>query len=559
MHIFLAIVFTLHFVEGEPETRIPIAFENRSSFECFSKVILESRAKNVHFINAEISAKFLKNFAWTSFNKPSRVVLATEWEDLCVVFPEDFETLLSLLRTFHECHRAKIMIVFSTLHVSAMKSLFDFSWKLGITDIIVVSHIKGSCHIYTYIPFDKDSCFDTSPVVINTKLNGSTEYFPKKVTHMNSCQIQIEYSMKSRQSSHEPEIRFHGLIDFLASAMKSKPYAIYRVSSSYPDIIDNETALLFAPFNQNLDRDRRFVFSPVTTAARVGLCLPSRRASSVEWFRIFTEFSVHVWCAVFSVFLFVVLYSYFFVYDRKELGFAVLATLQELLNTPSPMVPILRWQDRLCFPLWLTLCLVLNCAYQSSLKSKLTVPVIRDAIESVADLVESDVPVFVPTSIYSSAKDHWLRKPEYLPLLEKVVEVQGVTVYELYVNHNGTFALFCDKEDIYYYFRGSSYRLLPDFDYETLVSPFMLLKPSPLERLFKKSMVRILDAGAFDYTYDRAFSSQTSKFRKMKDNRSSLSLRALSAVFMVWVVGCCVALLCFIGEVFTRNRIKLYP
>jgi len=98
-----------------------------------------------------------------------------------------------------------------------------------------------------------------------------------------------------------------------------------------------------------------------------------------------------------NIVFFCVSVCYIFVVLRKKrsLTYAILIGFQTLLNAGTN-VRIFPARDRLFLSSWLVEWLVLIAAHQSHLVSDLTFQVSADAIESVADFLQSDVKMPVP-------------------------------------------------------------------------------------------------------------------------------------------------------------------
>jgi len=444
-----------------------------------------------------------------------------------------------------------------------MRVLFDQCWQLGITDVVVVKNRENMCFIYSYFPFSKNKCFNTFPVLMSSwekRLSGNINitqmFFPDKLSDLYSCPLQIEYGKETRDAGYV--IRWAGLVPFLLKAMKATPRIIDQIDGDYPNVIHKRTDILFDIFYQNVERLQKFVFSPVSSTTTSGICFPDEKRPVVEWSRILNEFSRSVWCGVLICATVVVSYVYFVFYKRtKNIGSVVLETLRELLNAPVPMFPVTRWQDRVCLPLWWYFCFLLNSAYLSSLKSKVTVPYIDHPINSIEEFQKLDIPIHVTKATYKFTTETLLSDHKYKPITDKLVVFRNLSHNDVFKSHKGSAAYICEDDDVDVYLNGS-YQLLPDMLFETLLSICVLPRPSPYERLFKRSFLRIFDAGAIDHVKETSIHAEILR-RQIIDNNVPLSLRALSGVFVVWISGSCAAFIAFLAEiVVVRSSMKHY-
>jgi len=430
-----------------------------------------------------------------------------------------------------------------------------------MTDVVVVDDLTNLCQVYSFFPFGKNRCFDMSPLLmaswkkpLSGSLNTTLAFYPDKLLNLHMCTLQVEYGslVKALARSTTPGA---GIAFFLLDAMKATPNIIPHVNGSFPRIIDKRTDLLYSLFYQNIDRSQKFTFSPISLAVHSGICFPVQERTFVEWMRILDEFSCFVWCGIAISAAMVTFYGYFIFFQRKvDFSLVVLITLRSLTNASQPQIEFRRWQDRVCFPLWLYLCLVLDSAYKSTLKSKLTVPFVNDPISSIEDFKNLDIPIYVTYDAHKFAIETMLNEPEHKAIRDKMIVFKNLTSYEL-LKKDKDVAYICQEEDFEIYLNGS-HRVLQDLLFENFFSIFLLPKPSPYERLFKKAFLRIYTAGALHFVKD--YFRHSRKWKRRKDRNTSISLRTLSGAFMVLILGYCGAVVFFLGEIFVVKLSKVF-
>jgi len=524
--------------------------------DCVVPMIRQTKATNIHFIydtHTDIcithTADRPSGMAWTSSNRPGKLVLVADWEDVCLISANDTLGLQMLLQNFHYCQRAKIILKYSKTSRDGVRNLFELCWKQGITDVVAVEERADICRVFSYFPFSENKCFDLSPVPIYSwekRLSGTLNLtlFPDKLPNLNWCPLIVEYGTDTSEGPFHRKTDH--LLPFLLKAMKATTKSIPRV---LPVTNSYRGELLINTFYPYVERLHKFVFSPVTCASITGICFPVQRSLFVEWSRILNGFSRHVWCGVVMSASLITFYVYFIIHQTKiDSSIVVLNTLRTLMSHPLPRNQAMRWQDKICFPLWLYLCLVLNSAYQSELKSKLTRPLAGHAITSIEDFNMLDIPIHVSQASYKFATEIMLKEPSHKRIVEKMVVSKNITPNDLLRRHDGRAAYICENDNVYLLFNGS-YQVLKDALVENLVSIFMLPKPSPYERLFRKAFLRIYDAGALD-DVRATFNQLEVLMRRKFDHHNSLSFRALSGAFLVWFLGSCIAFIIFLGEIF---------
>ena len=168
------------------------------SEECFLPVVLQLKPQNVYLICEESShcpshiINRIARIAWTFYDRKETVILAHEWEDVCVLAADDVARMSTLLKLFVKCHNTKSVLTFPADISSAdMKRVFDVAWSVSIVDVIS-KRVYDFCECHTYIPFDEGKCYDTSPVLLDRRLKTAQHvtktYFPvEKLSRLHFC------------------------------------------------------------------------------------------------------------------------------------------------------------------------------------------------------------------------------------------------------------------------------------------------------------------------------------------------------------------------------------
>jgi len=529
------------------------------SRECFLPVVLQYQPQNVHLICEESShcpshiVNTIPGIAWTFRDRKGTVILAHEWEDVCIFAADDGARMSNLLKLFVKCHKAKSVLTFPADISSAdMKRLFDVAWSVGIVDVVLSKRVDDFCECYTYIPFSDGKCYDFSPVLLDRRLKTaqhvSKTYFPvEKLSGLHLCQLEVHHDILARiPSSKAVARRWYNFVSFLLKAMNAEDKPPLR-NTPYTMFQENMTGLGVSVFVRLSYRLPHYVFSPITRRLPCGVCVQKLPISSVQLFRILHEFSYEVWCCIISVFCVSVCYIYAVLRKTRSLPYAFVLCFKTLLNAVTNL-KVFRARDRPFLSLWLVVCLVLNAAYQSHLVSDLTVQVSSDAIESIADFLQSDIKILIPADHLYALKEYIWVTPEHVPLIEKAISVNS-DLWEI-MRPAKKVAYVCNNEDLRVFL--PSYHIVPDSVFFVDMSYFVIRKPTPLEAVFVKSALRIFDAGAFVFMErgnPRGFSSR----KEWKEKAVAIDLPGLSAVFLLWLCGCFLAFLVFMIEVVKVN------
>ena len=101
-----------------------------------------------------------------------------------------------------------------------------------------------------------------------------------------------------------------------------------------------------------------------------------------------------------------------------------------------------------------------------------------------------------------------------------------------------------------YYYLSMSYRFLPEIVDVIYVMPVLMTKHPYYDRLFKMAFLRVVQAGALEMKRKNDAQKQSRCRIRLEqgDQRKPISLRNFRAVFVVWSIGCGIALCVFAFE-----------
>jgi len=248
-------------------------------------------------------------------------------------------------------------------------------------------------------------------------------FFPfGKLSNLHSCKLEVHYDILAKvPCSKAVTKRWYYFLSFLLKAanaedkppLRNTPCTLFK---------ENMTGHGVGIFMRIPYRTPYYVFSPITRRIPYGICVQKMPVLSVHLFRIFHGFSYQVWCCIFFVFCVSVCYVYVVLREKRSLPYVIFICFKTLLNVASKL-QIFRARDRPFLSLWLVVCLVLNAAYQSHLVIDPTFHVSSDAIESVANFLQSEIKILIPADHLYGLKTYIWTTPGHAPLIEKTINV----------------------------------------------------------------------------------------------------------------------------------------
>lgn len=86
-----------------------------------------------------------------------------------------------------------ILINGETSEVNAMLKLF---WKVKIHNVVVIFQENSEVFVKTFMPFNSESCYDTTPKLVNhfkdgNFLSGFEKLFPEKMKNLHGCPVRV--------------------------------------------------------------------------------------------------------------------------------------------------------------------------------------------------------------------------------------------------------------------------------------------------------------------------------------------------------------------------------
>lgn len=95
-----------------------------------------------------------------------------------------------------------IIVCLGSLTISELEKIFFNLWKNQVYNVVTVIRGNQELKLYTFMPFHKNSCGNTSPVLVNLYrggkfLNETRKLFPEKMKNLYGCPIRVSTSNDS--------------------------------------------------------------------------------------------------------------------------------------------------------------------------------------------------------------------------------------------------------------------------------------------------------------------------------------------------------------------------
>jgi len=477
---------------------------------------------------------------------------------------ENSERMGALMTIFKGCHKANIILTFPfgvAPQLGELKVIFQEAWNAGVVDIAVVLANSLSCEVFSFVPFKGDGvCYDTTPILLNSwkrhakqAENVSKTCFPEsKIYDLQSCElIMIHFN-------HNSLAVYASAAEYVALFMNAsvRPVLVAPSDVHFPrkegiKSVGNATDIILSRMYLTVDAAGLFAFSLFVEFTHIALVVPRRTIAAVQWSRLITEFSWMLWCGIGVSFVASVATFYVLFKGRKALFQIILYVLQLLLDQ-AWAGSIGKWHIRMYLLSWVLFSFVVTASYMCSLLSKLTVPLSEDSFKNIHEFLESRLVIHVPADTKEILEKQIFSNGPYELLIRQFRSVNK-TYANVVDKHRQDIAYIINKDDFEILFANLPYRVLGDEPLMTRVTtPMVLPKPSPYERLFTAALLRAEACGVF-LRLHRIFDARVerAKWRRKRllgGTRKPLSLKSLSVVFIIWLLGCAFASLAFIFE-----------
>lgn len=305
--------------------------------------------------------------------------------------------------------RAKVLIIFTGIE-DDIEYIFEISWKYYALRIIVLHKNK----MYTYDPFNKGNCNDTSKILLEKNCTGVN--FPKIPKFSNGCQMDIAPFFNppyiKNPSLHGDNIVKVGLeAVILNNLLKSCNLTRNYVNNSFPlwgyKFPDGNSTLLYnLLFNRkchgiagqiNINESFYFDFdSTIFYIYEYSTWFVPIANAQLSWQSLILVFNNALWIALIGVFIILVVIWWLVSNEVQQNNdfrqFSVCLTklwyilLQGSVTNPQSK-PL-----KILYIFWVYVTLLIAAAYQSKLISVLTNPTPEHQITNVEEMVKAKLP-----------------------------------------------------------------------------------------------------------------------------------------------------------------------
>ena len=304
-----------------------------------------------------------------------------------------------------------------------MARIFREFWAYNIVNVIALI-LNETISIYSFIPYNKHDCGTHKPVKIAT-WSGATEekiIDNERVKNMNGCEVNVTVvdlpptvifpNKESRNGSYELNGIEPAILKEIAKKLNFKPkFAVARDGQAWGwiepephgvvgEVFQRKSYFGFALLASTLERYEYLDMSVPTSSdvECITWAVPLGAGKSrAPWINLLTtEFPLSVWCSMFATVSIAVLAfrtlgshseadRYIFRSRAETILYTFKSSLASTVKFPKA-VPL-----RILCISWLWYSFIIVSVYQSSMGSKLTVPLRKPDINTFKDLVESDL------------------------------------------------------------------------------------------------------------------------------------------------------------------------
>jgi len=541
--------------------------------ECLKRVLLQSFAQHVRLVcgsNATLCpstiVKETVGMSWMLSNRNSTVGMYDR-RHFCVMAGHNISHLHDVFLSNPDCSKEKNVLVVPSGPSSESHSLekvFLAAWEVGIIDIAVVVS-DSLCRVHTYVPIrehGRQQCPDLTPVLISSWakdseasiIESSVTFFPpNKISSLHLCEIQVVVKSDVRHF-------LSPALGFLEKAMN----ATFNISviPYHPNLFNKlrPSEIQVTPVLVHEILSVKCVLPSYLRFEENIFAVPRVPPSSLQWFRLFSELSACVWYGLITTTLVMTGLLYFLNSGDRDFAFVVLFVLQPLLVTPR-QGNFLCCHGKVVFIMWLLFCFILQSSYLCTFLSELTVPSTADTLKSLDDLLKTALPIHV--GLHLDAETLPFDPLQSKALLSKIHAHDTGNFYTMVQKNRYDIAYIVPRYMFNALFFKMPYRILPGTSINTALMPFRLNKPSPYERFFEIAFMRALGAGAIDklfidFRLDHFLEIRKEGGPSMEEVVKPLSLSTIGVLIAVWLLGCVLAIICFIAEIFSRCTFAIH-
>jgi len=462
------------------------------------------------------------------------------------------------------------------------------SWEMLMVNVIVslIPEFDNATEInlYTYFPFRNTSrCFDTSAVLVDVWVNSSfarkANLFPDdKVSNLNKCPLRVT----SFEDEPQTWIGYRGgkpiIFGFASPLLKEVSLAMnFTIDAQLPTdyaFWGTENSGMFGDLRQNRT-DIGFAETPLKAAvvdvsscnvvSCVTWCVPTKYERPSAWEKLSREFSTLVWillalnCGFVSCVIWI--FSYVVPRETHHMTFinSFTLTISPLVGRGVQFLPISP-TVRFIVGHWLLFSLVMSSAYQAGLHTANTIPVSSTRIETLRDLENSNLEIFLSEDMMTLLIQSTVDNPELQIFLQRAkLHKDSVANILEEMSKNGNVATLI-SQDYCRYFKKKHRSMGVDFPFALhgfttycLASPavgyFSVRHGSPFALKIREYEKRLSESGILD----KWLSKVSKRRRKQPEKLKSLTLQSVEPAFIVLLGGVITAVCAFAAErVFDR-------
>lgn len=465
--------------------------------------------------------------------------------------------------------------VFFTISKSVgyLKTVFDAFWSNKILNVYGFVERDGSIvTIYSFLPYGPKNCGTGDPIIVDTwksnefETGNIAQVIEKKIKNMNGCPVNVSvrnwapFAILKHTKSQDIDgfegklmLEISRTLNFNAWFCDAR---IFVDSGSYYAKATNEVKKGRSDFaigvlpSMREELDFSIPYSPM--ACYTYIVPTGIRGKQTVWLSfLLSEFEDDIWILIaLSIITTAAVFLLFLKY-RRHGGFSNDFSLLHLLSTiigVSVKHPVFT-EMKIFYLVWVYINLVLTSLYQSMLSSKLAIPTADQNIETLEQLLQSDLPIFGSANFYKFFQKY--REEENIGRIvdRYVVTKESVeNVVEMIEKERNITLGWYKSMFNYYTLLHNGSRNSMNMLKECLLSPYfgiVMKKYSPFTKHVNYVVDGLVRGGLIKHWADLYSSDDQQHLRQpvMK-----LTMEKLKGIFFFWMGGLLVSILIFLGE-----------
>lgn len=405
-----------------------IAHSLKNYFINITKLSIRHSANQIELVSAMIKTIHLPIIINANEIPKIRGIETRKPDEVSIIMDEETNLTKALNKTIWTSATQFIFIITqSTITEEKLLNIFNEFWNHNIVNILILTPNNSDVCVYGFRPFNRFNCNIGKPILFETwspkKFTIQDKVFDKDLlSNLNGCVINITVvdlpptvifpNKESRNGTSEASGVEALILIEIAKKLNFRPnFAVARDGQAWGwiepephgvvgEVFQRKSQIGFGLLASTLERyeylDMSFPTSCLVECVSWAVPLGAGKFQPTWIYLLVNEFSLDIWCCMMAAFVFTIAAlrilsknSEHDQYKYNEIGKTILYIFQSSLGVAarSPKSIALR----IVFLGWLWYSFIVYTCYQSSMGSKLTVPIRRPDINTFRDLLESNL------------------------------------------------------------------------------------------------------------------------------------------------------------------------